>query len=377
MTHSSPGSTRHAESPTQAAAKARPATGRIAAALALLAAAALLLAGCSGEEAAATRSIEEIHEEDGVPVQVRRVDRAEFRTYHSFTATLSGASESTASAMLSDEVAGVLYEVGEYVEQDAPVVLFPPDNPSLNYEQARVSFESARTAFERVQRLYEEDGVSQQAYDDARTQFELARANWESVQNMARVKAPISGYITRINVFESDNVAPGDPLFTVSDYDRLKSTVWLTDRQLASVTVGQPARAVWQDMEITGEVVQVDMAMDQRRKAFAAKLEFDNPNRAVMSGVTAEVEIDTYRSNEALILNQREIVDDGTGQSVFVARDGEAVAVPVSIGRRQGLLVEIASGLSPGDEVITRGIELVSDGDAVRIVEREDRLVQR
>jgi hypothetical protein len=56
------------------------------------------LTGCSGDEAEAPRSIDEIHREEGVPVQVRAVEPAPFRTYLSFTASLTGGSESTATA---------------------------------------------------------------------------------------------------------------------------------------------------------------------------------------------------------------------------------------------------------------------------------------
>ena len=254
----------------------------------------VFLAGCNRAETdtADAQSIDEIHKSEGVPVSVRPLEPTEFRTYLTFTTSVSGATESTASAKIADAVASVAYRVGDYVERDTAVVFFPTDNPAMNYEQARVGFESARTAFERVRRLYEDDGISQQAYDDARTQFELARANWNSARNMAQVKAPISGYITRLNVLESDNVQPGDPLFTVADFARLKTTVWLTDRQVQAVDVGQPAVARWQEEEIRGEVVQVDMAMDHGRKAFATKLQFENPDLAISSGVTTVVEIE-------------------------------------------------------------------------------------
>ncbi|MFO8041752.1 MAG: efflux RND transporter periplasmic adaptor subunit [Alkalispirochaeta sp.] len=338
----------------------------------------LTLSGCSAEDdAQEPRSIDAIHREDGVPVEVRAVEPVPFRTYMSFTSSLSGAAESTASSMVSDTVTEIAYSVGDYVEADTAVVRFPTDNPALNYEQARLNYESARTAFNRIQRLFEDDGVSQQSYDDARTRFEVARANWDSVQNMTGVRAPISGFITRINVFESDNVQPGDPLFTVSDFGELKTTVWLTDRQVRQVEVGQPARALWQDTEISGEVVQVDMAMDQTRKAFAAQVRFDNSDRLIRSGVTASVEIDTFRTEEALILNQRQVIESGEERYVFVVRDDTVHQVPVTIDRQQGLLVAIQSGLEPGDEVVTSGVDLISDGRAVRVTGRQDRLVQR
>ncbi|MFW5828091.1 MAG: efflux RND transporter periplasmic adaptor subunit [Alkalispirochaeta sp.] len=339
---------------------------------------AFVLGGCAADESAdAPRSIDAIHREEGVPVEVRPVEPVPFRTYMRFTSSLSGAAESAASSMVSDAVSEIAYAVGDYVEADTAVVRFPTDNPSINYEQTRVNYESARTAFTRIQRLYEDDGVSQQSYDDARTRYEVARANWESVQKMTAVRAPISGFITRINVFESDNVTPGEPLFTVSDFGELKTTVWLTDRQVRDVAVGQPARALWQDVAISGEVVQVDMAMDQSRKAFAAKLRFRNPDRLIRSGVTATIEIDTHRSDSALILNQSQVIESGGEQFAFVVRDETVHQVPVTINHRQGLIVAVASGLEAGDEVVSSGLDLISDGQLVRVTDRHDRLVQR
>ncbi len=337
----------------------------------------IALAACAGDDEIVLPSIDEVHRTEGVPVEVRDVAPTTFRTYLSFTSSLTGAAESTAAAMLEDEVVGVLYRVGDYVEQGTPVVVFPPDNPSLNYEQARVGFESARTAYERVRGLYEDQGVSQQTYDDARTQFEISRANWESIQNITRVRAPISGYVTRINVFESDNVYAGDPLFTISDHSSLITTVWLTDRQVRAVTVGQPARATWQDVEVTGEVIQVDLAMDHTRRAFAAWLRFSNDDLAVQSGVTATVEIETYRNDEAIVLSQQEVVQDEVGYAAYLAREDLAHRVPVRVERSQGLFLEVVDGLEAGDQLITRGIAFVDDGTPVRIVNRSALLVQR
>lgn len=343
----------------------------------LVLAAAALFAGCAQDETSEARSIEEIHASEGVPVNVRRAETTPFRTYLSFTATLSGAEESTATAMIGDEVAEVLHRVGEYVEQGTPVIRFPSDNPSLNYEQARVGYESASQAFERVSRLFEEDGVSRQAYDDARTQFEIAEANWESVQQMAQVEAPISGYVTRINVFASDNVNPGDPLFTISSYEELKSTVWLTDRQVGAVRVGQPAVAVWQEELLRGEVVQVDMAMDDRRKAFAAKLRFRNPELRVQSGVTSTVEIVTFQDEEAIIVAEKETRSDADGTYVYLLEGDRAVRSRIRVGRRQGLYLEVLDGIEPGARIVTQGIDQLADDDLVQVITEEPKLVQR
>ncbi len=338
----------------------------------------LMLIGCTGEAEVSTPTIDEIQREDGVPVETRIVEPASFRSYYTFTSSLRGAEESTASALIVEEVAAVLHEVGDFVERNTPVVTFPPDNPTLGYEQARVNLLSARASYERVRGLFQDQGVSQQAFDDARTQYDLARARWNNVQNITQVRAPISGFITRINVFESDNVRSGDPLFTVSDYTEILTTVWLTDRQARNVRVGRPARAIWQDHIVEGHVVRIDRAMDQERKAFATWLRFDNPGRLVNSGVTAIVEIETYRNDRAVILNRREVIDDEViGTYVYLARDGRAVRVPIRIDRTQGLFVEVAEGITMGEEVITVGVDRVSDGVRIQVVEQEPLLVQQ
>ncbi len=343
----------------------------------LLVAAALAFSGCSRQKDAQAAGIEAIQKQDGVPVNVRRIEPEDFRRYLSFTATLSGAEESTATSLLTDEVAGVLYEVGDYVKQGATVVVFPPDSPSLNYEQARVRFESARQAFERVRKLYDQDGISRQAYDDARTQYEIARANWDSIQQITEVQAPISGYITRINVLESDNVEPGDPLFTVSDYRSMKSTVWLTDRQISEVRVGEHATATWQEKMLEGKVIQVDLAMDQKRKAFAAKVRFDNPDRTVQSGVTATVKIQSYRNEQALVLDSREIVRDSDGSFVYVLDGNTVQRRPVRLGKQEGLSFEVVDGLESGEQIVTNGIDQVHDGSLVNVVEAQPRLARQ
>jgi membrane fusion protein, multidrug efflux system len=334
----------------------------------LLLGASALLAGCGGDAGEDSRSMEEIHREEGVPVTVREVEPLEFRTHLLFTATLSGASESTATALISDEIESVRARVGDYVEKDQIIVTFPADNTALNYDQARVSFESARTAFERISALYATGGVAQQAFDDARTQFDLAKAQWENVRNIREVSAPISGYLTRLNVVESENVAPGDPLFTVSNYETLRATVWIPDRDIDQVRSGLNASATWRGREVQGMVTQVDLSMDPDRRAFGAKLEFQNRDREISSGSVGDIRIYTYENDEAVVLRRQETVEEDGGVFVFLAENGAALLRPVTVGRRQGFHYEITAGLLPGDSVVTEGVSQLADGDKISVV---------
>jgi membrane fusion protein, multidrug efflux system len=197
------------------------------------------------------------------------------------------------------------------------------------------------------------------------------------VTKMKDVKAPISGYLTRLDVLESDNVEPGDALFTVSNNVRLKSTVWVMDREVGRLEVGQPATANWQGHSLSGRVIQVDMAMDQSRKAFAAKLEFDNSDLAVPSGITADIGIEVYSREDSIVVDMGEVIDSGEHHYVYLAEDGVSRRREIRTGRQEGLKIEVLSGLSPGDTLITEGVNLVSEGSKIRIIAAAAGAAQR
>ncbi|WP_319559281.1 efflux RND transporter periplasmic adaptor subunit [Marispirochaeta sp.] len=337
-----------------------------------------ILAGCSRGDGETTRSIEEIQSQEGIPVRVRELKPETFSASLGYTSSLTGAVESTASALIGDVIEKVLVSVGDYVKKDQVVLTFPADNASLNYEQARINYENAKTSFERISRLYTaEQGISRQDYDNARTQYEIARANWDTVRKMKDVRAPVSGYLTRLNVQESDNVNPGDTLFTVSNHTRLKSTVWVTDREIGRVSVGQKASAEWRGHSLPGRVIQVDMAMDQERKAFAVKLEFDNSDLNVPSGITADIGIEVYSNSSSLIVDMGEFIESAEGPYVFLAENGVSKRRGIETGQQEGLKFEVLSGLTPGDTLITEGVNLVSDGSKIRIIATDDNVAQR
>ena len=181
---------------------------RIAAPLLLI----MMLAGCQ-KETVAEKNLDDIYNEQGIPVKTRELVREDFSTYLSFTSSLKGIKESSESAMLADTVESVLAEVGDYVEKDQIIVQVPKNNPQANYYQARAAYLAADKAFKRIESLYKSNGISRQEYDNAQTEYSVSRANWNNVQDMVDIKAPISGYITRLTVMESDNINPGDVLF--------------------------------------------------------------------------------------------------------------------------------------------------------------------
>lgn len=328
---------------------------------------AFIITSCGKADKTVTKNIEEMYKEQGIPVKVRSVKKEDFITYLTFTSSLKGSKESIGKSMVSDTVEELLVEVGEYVEKDQPIIRFPKNNPAINYYQAEAAYKAAEKGFRRIETLYDNKGVSRQSYDDARTQYEVQLANWETVNNMIEVKAPLSGYITRLNVQSSDNVHPGDNLFTVSNFDTLSSIVWVSDNEIRQIKKDQSATAVWQNITLSGVVSQVDLSMDSDKKAFAVHTLFKNSEQRVPSGITAAIDIETSLTDNSIIVHRNEVLKNENEWYVYVADDGHARKKIIQTGRNQGMYYEVLSGLTDEETLITDGLTTVRNNSLIQI----------
>ncbi|MEJ2054673.1 MAG: efflux RND transporter periplasmic adaptor subunit [Calditrichaceae bacterium] len=329
---------------------------------------ALNLIACGNNNEAA-KSMEQLYKEDGVPVKTKQVEPRLFEKKLSYNAVLTGIEESSVSADLTDRVDRVLVNIGDYVKKDQVLITFPTDNPAAQYQQAKVAYDNAKSSYERIKNLYNTGGISQQNYDNAKTQYEVAKANYDAVSQKVRVLAPIDGYVTQLNVVESENVKRDEELATVSKTNKLKAKVWVSEKEIDMVKPGLTAMAIWNNDVLNGKVVQVDLGINPKHQAFGAVLEFENNGNALYVGVTADISIVIYKNPNAIQTEIKNILNGPEGSYVYLAENGQAKKQFIKEGMRENLMVEIIDGLKSGDQLIVEGQMLLEPNSKVNIVE--------
>jgi multidrug efflux pump subunit AcrA (membrane-fusion protein) len=107
--------------------------------------------------------------------------------------------------------------------------------------------------------------------------------------------------------------------------------------------------------------------MDSAKQAFPVTAFFD-VNRNLVSGMGADVSVETYHNGKALVLSRGELVKSDEGYTAFVARGNSAKQVPVELGEENGLRYEIAAGLNEGDLLIYEGQQRLEADTRLNVV---------
>lgn len=248
--------------------------------------------------------------------------------------------------------------------------------------EAKARKELADVTFGRYQKMFQEQAVSRQEYDGRRAERDvanqaLARAEAALVQaregakaaatmaGYTRVTAPIGGIVTAKQVDVGATVFPGTPLMTVEEEGSYRLEANAPESLLGKVRPGQEVAVVFDGVsgETKGRVADVVPTVDPASRTFVVKV--DVAAKGLRSGLYGKAFF-PVGSRQGVVVPKGAIVDRGALTSVWVV-DGEKRARLrlIKTGPAVGDRVEVLSGLSAGERIVTGGMEKVVDGAKV------------
>lgn len=326
-----------------------------------------LLASCNNNKGKNQSQNPEI--DKVIPVRVKKIERQKFDQYLTFYSKLTGRIENTKTSMLADRVEKIFVRAGQFVKEGQIVLQFPTDNPSLQYQQAKVAYDNALKIYNRFKELLKSGETSQQNYDNVETQFLVAKRNYEALKQIIFIEAPISGYVSNIYVTEGQQVDIGKPLFTISVLDKVRAIAWANEKEIQFLKIGMNGQIIWNGKEYPCKVISVAMKMDDAMKGFRVEFEASNPNLELKSGVTVEVRLKIYENPNAIVIPKVLVEKDSQGNNfVYVEENSIAKKRFIQLGRTSGVEVEVLSGLNEGERLIIEGNHLVDDNIKVKVL---------
>ncbi len=327
-----------------------------------------LLSGCSSQDEAGSKSMEQIQKEEGLPVVVQPIQLQKFDTDLTFYGQFKGLQETIVGAMIGGRIDKILVKPGTAVRKDQVIIRFPEDSPASQYQQAKSAYENSKKTYQRMKALYDAGEIAQAQYDGIATKYSVDKRNYETMKDMLELDAPYNGVLTELMVHEGDNVKSKTPLFTVAQLNKMKIRIWLSDSERLLIKKGMPVLARAGGKTFPGIVNELSMSVDPMKQAFSADLIFDNPNREILPGLTADVKVILYENEQAVVVPRSLVKKNDTEPYVFLAKDGKAFQQKVTIKNESGIFYEIGSGLKAGDPLIVKGNARLTDGSKIKVV---------
>ncbi len=240
---------------------------------------------------------------------------------------------------------------------------------------ARAAFREAEDAFARgvvsqdelreVRRRFEAAEVlagkqrgAVQAVSAGLTQAEQRAERTRLALERTRITAPFAGRVADVEVEQGQRVAAGQVVLTLLDDARMKVEVDVLEADLVRIDKGATARvrvpALGPD-RFAGTIYAVNPAIDPKTGTGRVTVAIPNPQRRLIAGLFAYVELETQRLRDRLVVPADAVLVRQGRDLVFRVEQGRAQWVYVTVGRRSGEHVEIVEGIAPGDTVAVAG----------------------
>ncbi|MEF2070830.1 efflux RND transporter periplasmic adaptor subunit [Consotaella aegiceratis] len=349
----------------------------------------ILLAGCQQEEAAPQRPVQ--------PVKVVNVASQAYSRTIALTGEIAARNSTSLSFKTGGRVTAVEVDVGYHVAPGDILAKLDPAQQQAGVASAEAAVTSAeaklkqaRSTLERQQSLLKDGYTTRSSYDSAKEAVATAQGTLDSAQatlQTARtslddtvLKAEAAGVITSRSVEPGQVVSAAQAVLGFAE-DGARDAVFDVQEQVLIHAKddddGGPtiSIALLADPQVTttGHVREISPLIDPQTGTVEVKVGLDAVPPQMSLGAAVVGEVTFLAAEEAFLLPWQALAaQDGQPAVWRVDPDTNVVSLtPIEIARYDSNQIVVASGLKPGDRVVTAGSQLILPGETIEAMEEQ------
>ncbi len=207
------------------------------------------------------------------------------------------------------------------------------------YLTSKSNLEFLTLEYDRQKTLSDENVNSKKVFQKTKSEFEVEKARFSSLKQQLAVLnlnagnntssimpivAPISGFITEINIKIGSNAEVGKPLLSIVDNSQLHVDLLVYEKDLQKVKPGQNIRFVLTNQdntEINGKVFNVGKAFENETKSVAVHADISNKSQTLIPGMYVNALIDVGARNVQALPVDAVVKADGR-EFIFILEEG-------------------------------------------------------
>ena len=301
------------------------------------------------------------------------------RTFEHFVEVQANVATIEDPAIASSETGGRIIELlikeSDYVKKGDLIAKVNLEAIQKSIDQLSTSMELAQDIYQRQEKLWKQNIGSEVQYLQSKNQVESLQKNKESLEfqlSKANVYAPASGIVEMIMVKNGEVCGPGSPIAQIINSSALKIVANAPEIYLPSVKKGDALRVTFPALgkEQSARVSNIGRTINPSNRTFEIEASIGNEGGLVKPNLLATVYIKDYTKNDAVALPVELIMQDVTGSNfVMISENNKAAKRIVTLGKTYMNQIEIISGLTGDEIILTKGARLTIEGDLLEIVQ--------
>ncbi len=178
---------------------------------------------------------------------------------------------------------------------------------------------------------------------------------------VVKLTAPISGVVSKVNIAQGQPISPDDELIEIFDLSVVEAVASVPQHLAGRLKMGQTAHIrvnALPDKVFEAKLVHIAAEADEAEGTIEAAFHVENPQKLLRPGMKAEFSVVVSQRENVTSIPRSAVQGDAAGRFVYIKDYGlknAFVKAPVVLGAQNDRFVEVADGLLPGDEVVTRG----------------------
>jgi len=329
---------------------------------------------------AINNKIEELNKNSKFPIVETLVLKSEKFNHY---VELQGNVKSDKLLIIYPEFSGILNKIyvssGEKVVKGQLLATIQDGGLKEQLSQLEINYNLTKTTFERQERLWAQNIGSEIQFLQAKSMFEAQKNGVEQLKKQIEktiIKAPFSGTIDNVIAKEGEVVYPGrSNIMLLLNMDSMYVESNVPEKYLNSIYKGKDAKLEFPliGKYLNTSIRQAGNFINPNNRTYKIELDIPKNNLNIKPNLNTKVRVNDYTSDNAILIKEGVIsIDSNNDKYVYkIERKEKKTYVSktiIKIGENDGNHIEVLSGLSENDEIVSEGIRKLIDNSRVKII---------
>lgn len=276
---------------------------------------------------------------------------------------------------MAGEVTDVFVKAGDIVQEGQAICKIDTkqvDSARLSLESAQQALSDAQTNLARQQALFTAGDIASTVFEQAQTQaknaqinYENAKINYDNQMEYSNITASIAGKVEICDIEVHDNVSSQNLICVIAGEGSKAVTFSVPEKIAVQLKAGDTVTIEKNGSSYEGNITEVSSMIDGNTGLFKVKSSVDSGN-ALPTGSTVKLSVTSDKQENVMTLPVDAVYYSGGDAYVYTYDNGAVHQVPLEVGIYDSEKIQILSGISGEDEVITTWSSELFEGSKVQ-----------